>query len=181
MNKMKITKTVLKCKNCDPNYELDKLNPRWSSIGKEVEYNKNFVGIYTTEKFPTDYNEKLDQLICPFCNNELIDTNFPHDDFTLIGKATDWNRQVLDAMMDLHEKDPIEYQLKLNQFKLQQEQSEAIEEQKRNENKPHCPHCKSTNIKSISGLNRGASIAIWGIFSKKINKSFECKNCGYTW
>ena len=50
-----------------------------------------------------------------------------------------------------------------------------------NDKTPRCPHCHSTNIKSISGLNRGASIAMWGIFSKKINKSFECKNCGYTW
>lgn len=49
------------------------------------------------------------------------------------------------------------------------------------QNKPKCPTCRSTNIKSISGLNRGASIAMFGIFSKKINKSFECKNCGYTW
>lgn len=177
---MKITKTVLKCKNCDPNHELDKLNPRWC-VKKRVKYNKNFVGIYTTEKFPTDYNEKLDQFICPFCNNRLIDTNFPHDDFNIIGKATDWDRQVLDIMMELHENNPIDYQLKLNQFKLQQEQHEAIEEQQCNENKPHYPHCKSANIKSISGLNRGASIAIWGIFSKKINKSFVCKNCGYTW
>lgn len=50
-----------------------------------------------------------------------------------------------------------------------------------NDNTPKCPHCQSTNVKSISGLNRGASIALLGIFSKKINKSFECKNCGYTW
>ncbi len=49
------------------------------------------------------------------------------------------------------------------------------------ERKPHCPHCHSTNIKSISGLNRGISIAVWGVFSKKINKSFECRDCGYTW
>ncbi|MCM1468326.1 MAG: hypothetical protein NC086_09270, partial [Alistipes sp.] len=49
------------------------------------------------------------------------------------------------------------------------------------QNKPKCPTCGSTNIKSLSGLNRGASIAMFGIFSKKINKSFECKNCGYTW
>ena len=49
------------------------------------------------------------------------------------------------------------------------------------ENIPHCPTCNSTNVKSISGLNHGVSVAMLGIFSKKINKSFECKNCGYTW
>ena len=49
------------------------------------------------------------------------------------------------------------------------------------QNKPKCPTCGSTDIKSISGLNRGVSVAVLGIFSKKINKSFECKHCGYTW
>lgn len=49
------------------------------------------------------------------------------------------------------------------------------------QNKPKCPTCGSTNIKSISALNRGVSVAVLGIFSKKINKSFECRNCGYTW
>lgn len=177
---MKITKTILECKNCDPNHELDKLNPRWCSVGKKVEYRRNFVGIYETEKFPTDYNEKLDKLICPFCNNKLIDTKFPHDDFNLIGKSSDWNRQVLDAMMELYKKDPIEYQLKLNQFKLQQEQKEEIVEKQRQENLVHCPYCNSTNVSKITGTERAISVIGLGIFSKKINKSFKCNNCGGT-
>lgn len=48
-------------------------------------------------------------------------------------------------------------------------------------NKPKCPTCGSTNIKKIGGIERGASIAVFGIFSKKINKTFKCCNCGYTW
>lgn len=46
---------------------------------------------------------------------------------------------------------------------------------------PKCPTCQSTNIQKISPTERVGSIAMWGIFSKKINKSFKCKNCGYTW
>lgn len=46
---------------------------------------------------------------------------------------------------------------------------------------PKCPTCGSTNIRRMSGVERGASIAAFGIFSKKINKSFKCGNCGYTW
>lgn len=46
---------------------------------------------------------------------------------------------------------------------------------------PKCPTCGSTNIRKISGVERGASIAVFGLFSKKINKSFKCGNCGYTW
>lgn len=180
MIRMNITKTVLKCSNCDPNHELDILNPRWSSTQKS-EYRKGFVGIYETEKFPADYNEKLDQLICPFCNNKLIDTNFPHEDFNLIGKATDWNRQILDLMMELHEKDLIEYQLKLNQFKLQQEQHEVIKEQERESNKLHCPTCNSTKVKRISGTAKVAGVAMFGLFSKTARSQFKCENCGYKW
>lgn len=178
---MKINKTVLKCTYCNPNNELDKLNSRWSSVGKQIEFYKGFVGIYETEKFPTDYNEKLGQLICPFCNNKLIDTGLPVEDFHLIGEATDYNRQVLDLMIELHEKDLIEYQLKLNQFKLQQEQSDAIREQERESSRPHCPTCGSTNIKKITGTERAASVIGLGIFSKKINKSYKCLKCKCTW
>lgn len=48
-------------------------------------------------------------------------------------------------------------------------------------NTPKCPTCGSTNIRKISGVERGASIAVFGLFSKKINKTFKCGNCGYTW
>jgi len=91
------------------------------------------------------------------------------------------DKDFIQAMLDLKEKDPIEFQFKMSQFKTQLQQKEKIEQIEKESSKPKCPHCHSTNIKSISGLNRGASIAILGIFSKKINKSFECKNCGYTW
>lgn len=48
-------------------------------------------------------------------------------------------------------------------------------------NKPKCPTCQSTNIKKISPGERVTSVAMLGLFSKKINKSFKYKNCGYTW
>lgn len=50
-----------------------------------------------------------------------------------------------------------------------------------NRNKPHCPTCGSVNIKKISPTERTVSIGLFGLFSKKINKTFKCNNCGYTW
>lgn len=44
-----------------------------------------------------------------------------------------------------------------------------------------CPTCQSTNVQKIGTGERVASVAVMGIFSKKINKSFKCKSCGYTW
>lgn len=49
------------------------------------------------------------------------------------------------------------------------------------QNMPKCPTCGSLNVRHISGGERVASVGFFGIFSKKINKTFKCGNCGYTW
>lgn len=46
---------------------------------------------------------------------------------------------------------------------------------------PRCPTCQSTNIKKLDIIDRGISVGIWGTASNKFNKTFKCKNCGYTW
>ena len=120
--------------------------------------------------FETDIKE------CPFCHTEWEDSILEIEELDILLEISR-SASFFDAIIDLKEKDIIEYNLKMSQFKTQLSQTKQVEE----ESKPHCPHCKSTNIKSISGMERGASIAMWGIFSKKINKSFKCNNCGYTW
>ena len=49
------------------------------------------------------------------------------------------------------------------------------------QNMPKCPTCGSLSVKPISGAERAVSVGFFGLFSKKINKSFKCNNCGYTW
>lgn len=46
---------------------------------------------------------------------------------------------------------------------------------------PKCPTCGSTNIKRISSFRRSASSGIYGIASRSALKTFECRNCKYTW
>ena len=46
---------------------------------------------------------------------------------------------------------------------------------------PKCPTCGSTDLRKINVAERGVSIFTFGLLSKKINKTFECENCGYTW
>lgn len=46
---------------------------------------------------------------------------------------------------------------------------------------PKCPTCHSTNIKKIGAGERVASVVGLGLLSKKINKTWKCCNCGYTW
>lgn len=48
-------------------------------------------------------------------------------------------------------------------------------------NVPKCPTCNSTDIRRISTGERMVSVGFLGLFSKKINKSFKCNKCGYTW
>lgn len=65
------------------------------------------------------------------------------------------------------------------EFNAKMEHGKAILEEQTH--LPECPTCHSKNVQSISGIKRGASIIGLGIFSKKINKSYKCKHCGYTW
>lgn len=47
-------------------------------------------------------------------------------------------------------------------------------------NQVTCPYCHSTNIHKITGTERAVSVIGLGLLSKKINKSFKCKNCSGT-
>lgn len=140
---------------------------------KSVPYTTPFQyrGLYTNFKVPSDN-------LCNICKEKLYTTKVTKDEIKML-YAISHDNEFLKSMIDLKERDPIEYQLKMSQFKTQVQQQES--NKKQSDNTPKCPHCKSTNIKLISALNRGASIAMWGVFSKKINKSFECLNCKYTW
>lgn len=113
------------------------------------------------------------------CDGLMVDTGIRFDDYLVISKISE-DDNFLQAMIDLKEKDPIEYQLKISQFKTQVQQQEAIKKQQSEQSKIQCPYCKSTNVKKISGTERVASVAMMGIFSKKINKSFKCNACGGT-
>ena len=115
---------------------------------------------------------------CIKCNSDLKTTILDVDEYAILEKISN-DVSFFDAMLDLKEKDIIEFNLKISQFKSQVGQQQSVKVQ--NDTTPKCPNCSSTNINPISGLNRGVSVAMWGIFSKKINKSYECKNCKYTW
>ena len=71
----------------------------------------------------------------------------------------------------------LEYQSRVQKAKSEKVMQDIEQQQ----HIPKCPTCKSTNIKKIGTGERVTSVAMFGLFSKKINKSFKCKNCGYTW
>ena len=118
--------------------------------------------------------------ICPQHKCEIYEIDINIDDYgTILRISHDVN--FLEAMIKLKQDNIIEYESRMSQFRSQVAQQKQVQKAAEESSKPHCPHCHSTNIAKIGTGERIGSIAVWGIFSKKINKSFKCRNCGYTW
>lgn len=137
--------------------------------GKKSNFHKGFLYPFEFENKPID--------ICPYCKNSIEDTNLSEDDFDLIDDVSDSDRQFLEAMIDLKKKDPIEYQLKLNQFKAQVKQQEQAQESMAEEKDTvHCPKCGSSAIQTV---NR--SYSFWTGFLGSGSPRNVCQKCGYKW
>ena len=98
-------------------------------------------------------------------------------EFKTIDDISNSDRQFLESMIKLKQDDPIEYQLKMSQFKTQLQQQEQIKKAEQdNANKVKCPKCGCADI---SVANRGYSV-VWGLIGsgKPMN---ACKNCGHKW
>ena len=126
--------------------------------------------------------ELLADMKCPYHHCDLVESNMTFDEMVTIAHASNYNRKLLEAMIELKEKDIIEYELKMSQFRNMVEQKERQEKEKQSANQPHCPICNSTNIKKISGLSKAGSIALWGKFAiGRTSKTWHCNNCDSEW
>lgn len=112
--------------------------------------------------------------VCPICKS----TDWEDADLIILKEISN-DKDFLEAMIELKKKDPIEYQLKMNQFKanLKQQENSKVEE----DNRPKCPTCGSTNIEKISLGKKAVGGALFGLFSSDIRKTMHCKNCGAKW
>lgn len=82
--------------------------------------------------------------------------------------------EIIDAMIELKQKDIIEYGLKLSQFKNQLEQKRQVNQQEKSQ--VRCPKCGSTNI---TAGQRGYSLLTGFIGSgSTVNR---CAKCGHKW
>ena len=115
------------------------------------------------------------------CNGELETLNISWDELSIIADIST-DRNFLQAMIDLKEKDIIEYNLKLAQFKTQLEQQKSAREKVKTDNRLKCPTCGSAKVIRIPGLSKATWVALQGVYSiGKISKTFQCMNCGYKW
>lgn len=122
-----------------------------------------FQGVYCPSCLESGFRTSVD--LCPFCNIKYVDSILgTFDDVFNYGENHPELKRSPEFSQEAYERRinyvPYEYNF-ANQIK--------------------CPTCQSTNVQKIGTGERVASVAVMGIFSKKINKSFECKSCGYTW
>lgn len=131
--------------------------------GSEITFN------VTKEEYCKMSDYEINQMIEQMGIKPLINTDDAYD----IYRATN-STEIIDAMIELKQKDIIEYGLKLSQFRTQlsQQQSSRVVE----DNKPKCPKCNSTSITTgARGVN--FTFGLLGA-SKTVNR---CANCGHTW
>lgn len=145
-------------------------NMEWCDDEKLKEFSKGYHNVLVPKEGLT---------ICPACKKGILeDSVLTHDEFNLIEDVSDSDRQFLEAMIDLKKKDPIEYQLKMSQFKANLKQQESSKKVEEDNNTPHCPYCNSTNIKKITTGSKVAHTALFGIFSMSRNsKQWHCNDC----
>lgn len=124
--------------------------------------------------FEAYVNKELDK--CEYCHHPVKKMNLDSVEFGTILNISG-ETSFIQAMDNLKQKDPIEFQLKMSQFKTQVPQQESSKV----DNTPKCPTCGSTNIKSISGTKRWLTTGLFGLASSNVGKTMECKKCGYKW
>lgn len=127
---------------------------------------------------------------CDYCNNSL---KIVPKEFTASGLETCLEDELKQQFIDEYIKSSPEFDQYLfehrdedlakrrmeNREKLEHGKAVLEGRDKGNRFGVKCPTCQATNIKKISGLSKAGSVAMWGIFSQKVKKTFHCNNCGY--
>lgn len=110
---------------------------------------------------------------CSFCNSKMIKTPLLVEEYVYITLISE-DRDFIDAMIELKQKDIIEFKTKIAQFKVQVDAQEERERQEKNQ--PKCPTCGST---SLATVNRGYSFLTGFLGSGKPMN--VCQSCGHKW
>lgn len=120
--------------------------------------------------------------ICEDCGGTLVKTPYTSNDW-LFGNGELTGYEILNDIMENYIKTNPQYDAEVYEMwrKRRDGTQSTVFKSQQNTNQPKCPTCGSTNIKKIGNLERGASVGLFGLFSSKIGKTMQCKNCGYKW
>ena len=107
------------------------------------------------------------------CNGIYEEIDFPPDEMKILISHISKDIDFLEAMIDLKQKDPIEYQSRMAQFKVQaRDREQAKKERWAAEKLPKCSYCGSTNIQVVRKN--------WSFMRGFATNATErvCANCG---
>lgn len=120
---------------------------------------------------------------CPECGKEISDKSKQciHCGYPLEESKINKNNLTTIATSDLYST-PAEIAKEREELLMKRKQLlQEIDVKKPRAYSPKCPTCGSPDIQKISTTERAVSVIGLGLFSKKINKTFKCKNCGHMW
>lgn len=146
------------CKNC------------WET---KQSYGNMFSGCYGTNLLIPENNR------CLFCGYDLTEMPITIDELRILDNISK-DISFLEAMIELKEKDIIEFESRMGQFRNQIAQQEQIKQQASTQvSTPKCPICQSTNLSKISAAKKATKIGLFGIFGAgDVGKTWKCNNCG---
>lgn len=127
-------------------------------------------------------NMPLEDGVCKVCGGTLVKTPYTFHEI-LYGNGELTGYEILNDIMENYIKTNPQYDAEVYEMwrKRRDGTQSTVFKSQQNANTPKCPTCGSTNIKKIGNLERGASVGLFGLFSSKIGKTMQCKNCGYKW
>ncbi len=124
---------------------------------------------------------------CRFCKTELIETSYTIDervDNIKKGTVSDFDAKIFNEYVrdnPLYDPDEAARSYMKKQADGQRLEAQYRQEREAADKTPKCPNCKSTNICKIGTVERGVSVAAFGLFSGKLGKTMKCNHCGYKW
>lgn len=117
---------------------------------------------------------------CETCHVDMVSTGID---------ATQWHREArsikeAEIAEEIARKNP-EYDPALEAERKEKDAASlhamCVAEATTNRYIPKCPTCGSPKIHKISTASKVASVALVGIFSRKVHKQWHCDNCGSEW
>ena len=167
-------------------------------------------GITKEEAYNMSSIEECEDLIdyfhiCRWCKSILYDSNLVREYSSrdeCVNAEAEYEKKLFDTYILGNEENQKKYDLRKKQeqmikdeeAKRVEEEIERIRQQKElireqlelqemmdRDDYLKCPVCGSHNIRKIGSFERGFSVALLGLISDKIGKTFECQSCGYKW
>ena len=142
-------------------------------------------------KCKNNFSDAFDE--CVYCGSELkngtieiedIQTEkqiYEMTDAEILDKYSNYKKRIEDQTG--HKMTDSEFLLGIKEARRDSSKHQADKYTKniQESNVPRCPTCQSTDIKKISDLSKAVSVAMWGIFSRKVHKQWHCNNCDSEW